>query len=114
MIPSFLFGVAFTCQIVLISVHYPRRLRALEQGPGSVDAKDEKGGTEEDRDASLNTFALANKVIGAVGLALLAAERFPELGTQVLSTIVGTCIFFEIAGPLSTRFTLRRAGEITD
>lgn len=50
----------------------------------------------------------------ALGLALFAAERFPELGAQVLSTIVGTCIFFEIVGPLSTRFTLRRAGEIPD
>jgi len=50
----------------------------------------------------------------ALGLALFAAERFPELGAQVLSTVVGTCIFFEIVGPLSTRFTLRRAGEIPD
>ncbi len=50
----------------------------------------------------------------ALGLALMAADRFPELGGQVLSTIVGTCIFFEIAGPLSTRLTLRRAGEVPD
>ncbi len=50
----------------------------------------------------------------ALGLALLAADRFPELGVQILSTIVGTCIFFEIAGPLSTRVTLRKAGEIPD
>ena len=48
----------------------------------------------------------------ALGLALLAAQRFPEQGGQVLSIVVGTCLFFEIAGPLLTRMALRHAGEI--
>jgi Kef-type K+ transport system membrane component KefB len=50
----------------------------------------------------------------ALGLALLAAERLPDLGTQILSTVVGTCIFFEIVGPLLTRAALKNAGEISD
>lgn len=50
----------------------------------------------------------------ALGLALLAAERFPEIGGQILSIVVGTCIFFEIVGPLSTRAALKHAGEIPD
>ena len=48
----------------------------------------------------------------ALGLALMAAERFPEAGGEILSTVVGTCVFFEVIGPLFTRFALKHAGEI--
>lgn len=47
----------------------------------------------------------------ALGLGLMAAERFPEVGSPLLSLLVGTTLTFELAGPLSTRFALRRAGE---
>lgn len=50
----------------------------------------------------------------ALGLALMAAERFPEVGGQILSTVVGTCVFFEIVGPLFTRAALKHAGEIPE
>jgi len=49
----------------------------------------------------------------ALGLALLASERFPDYGGQVLSIIVGTSVLFEIVGPLVTRAALRHAGEVT-
>jgi len=48
----------------------------------------------------------------ALGLALLASERFPEQGGQVLSIIVGSSRVFETIGPLFTRAALRHAGEL--
>jgi Kef-type K+ transport system membrane component KefB len=48
----------------------------------------------------------------ALGLGLLAAERFPELGGEILSIVVATSVLFEIIGPLFIRFALRHAGEI--
>lgn len=47
----------------------------------------------------------------ALGLALIASERYPEIGQQVLSIVVATTILFEIAGPLITRSALHHAGE---
>jgi|LGOV01.1.fsa_nt_gb Kef-type K+ transport system membrane component KefB len=47
----------------------------------------------------------------ALGLALLAAEHFPQLGNTVLSLIVGTTIIFELFGPIVTRWHLHQAGE---
>ena len=34
------------------------------------------------------------------------------IGTVVLTTITATCIFFEIIGPILTKFALTKAGEI--
>ncbi|WP_220498145.1 cation:proton antiporter [Rhodopirellula sp. JC639] len=50
----------------------------------------------------------------ALGLGLIVAERFPELGSQVLSTVIGTTIVFEVIGPIATRCALRHAGEIPE
>lgn len=48
----------------------------------------------------------------ALGLGLLAAQRFPQHGAAILSLIVGTTFLFEILGPVATRVCLRLAGEI--
>jgi len=50
----------------------------------------------------------------ALGLGLVAAERFPQWGPQLLSLLVGTTLVFELVGPIATRFGLRKAGEIPD
>ena len=62
----------------------------------------------------------------AIGLALIVKHEFTLLGakydaphaltigTSVLATITATCIFFEIIGPILTKFALKRAGEIPD
>lgn len=47
----------------------------------------------------------------ALGLGLLAAGRFPEIGSTILSLLIGTTFLFEIAGPVATRVSLVRAGE---
>lgn len=49
----------------------------------------------------------------ALGLALLVAERFPEIGDSVLSLLVGTTFVLEVVGPVATRTALRQAGEVT-
>jgi len=48
----------------------------------------------------------------ALGLALMAMERFPERGMIVLPLIVGTTIVFEIIGPVVTKWHLHKAGEL--
>jgi Kef-type K+ transport system membrane component KefB len=48
----------------------------------------------------------------ALGLALIAVERFPETGRTLLSVIVGTTFIFEVIGPVATRLALGRAGEV--
>jgi len=44
----------------------------------------------------------------ATGLALLAASQFPQYGNTIVSVVVVATIFFELTGPLVTRFALSR------
>ncbi len=62
----------------------------------------------------------------AIGLSLIVKQEFSQLNLQyslphaatigavVLTTITTTCIFFEIVGPILTKFALKKAGEIPD
>lgn len=62
----------------------------------------------------------------AIGLSLIVKQEFSQLNVQynlphaatigavVLTTITTTCIFFEIIGPILTKFALKKAGEIPD
>ncbi|MGH0030201.1 MAG: cation:proton antiporter [Myxococcota bacterium] len=43
----------------------------------------------------------------ALGLAIIAAERFPEMADPLLSIVVGSTVLFEILGPMGTRAALR-------
>jgi Kef-type K+ transport system membrane component KefB len=45
----------------------------------------------------------------AVGMALIAIDRFPEYHEVLLPTVVASTVFFELVGPLLTKFALRRA-----
>lgn len=47
----------------------------------------------------------------ALGLGLLAAQRFPDYGVGLLSLLLGTTFVFEVIGPVVTRAALGRAGE---
>lgn len=47
----------------------------------------------------------------AMGMALVAASRFPEYRQIVLTVIISSTIFFEIIGPVFTRAVLRHAQE---
>ena len=44
----------------------------------------------------------------AIGMALLVANRFPEYQQTILSIVIGTTVFFELIGPVITRFVLKR------
>ena len=48
----------------------------------------------------------------AIGMALLVNERLPEIGAPVLTIAVTTTVIFELFGPLVTRWSLYKAGEI--
>ncbi|MFO8045674.1 MAG: cation:proton antiporter [Halomonas sp.] len=52
-------------------------------------------------------LALTPQAGVAMGMALLAAERFPEQGALLLSAVVGSTLVFEMVGPLLVRRVLR-------
>jgi len=47
----------------------------------------------------------------AIGMALVAANYFPEYRQILLSVVISSTVFFEIVGPVFTRLALRRAGH---
>ena len=48
----------------------------------------------------------------ALGMALVAAEKLPEYGHEVLSVTIAATVLFEVTGPVLTRWALVRAGEV--
>jgi Kef-type K+ transport system membrane component KefB len=48
----------------------------------------------------------------ALGMALVAANKFPEIGGIIFPVVAGTTVLFELIGPVMTRMALARAGEI--
>jgi Kef-type K+ transport system membrane component KefB len=50
----------------------------------------------------------------ALGMALLAKQKFPEQGELVLQIAIGSTVFFELVGPLMTRFAIGRAQRLED
>ncbi len=44
----------------------------------------------------------------ALGMALVANERAPEMGRTILPIVVGATVLFELTGPVLTRMALRR------
>jgi len=47
----------------------------------------------------------------AVGMALLAVQRFPDAADTILPVVIGSTVVFEIVGPLAARTALRAVGE---
>jgi Kef-type K+ transport system membrane component KefB len=45
----------------------------------------------------------------ALGMALVASERLPEVGRVILPIVVASTVVFELLGPVATRFALDRA-----
>lgn len=56
-------------------------------------------------------FALLPQAGVALGMALVAAIHFPELGKTLLAVTIGSTIVFELFGPLFTQAALRKTGE---
>lgn len=53
-------------------------------------------------------LALTPQAGVAIGMALLAAERFPELSNTILPVVVASTIFFELVGPVLVKRVLQR------
>jgi len=47
----------------------------------------------------------------ALGMALFATQRVPEIGTTLFPVVITATVFFEVVGPVITRLALIRAGE---
>lgn len=47
----------------------------------------------------------------AIGLTLLAADRFPDIADDLVPLVVATTVLFELVGPVFTSLALRRVGE---
>jgi Kef-type K+ transport system membrane component KefB len=65
------------------------------------------------RGARWMPIALMPQAGVALGAALMAVQRFPHLREQVIAVVIGATVFFEIIGPVLTRFALWRTGEIS-
>jgi len=48
----------------------------------------------------------------AVGMALVGAQRFPDLAQSLFTVVIGSTVLFELVGPLLTRLALSRVGEV--
>ena len=70
------------------------------------------GASVSNADATTKHFmgmALLPQAGVATGMALVASNQFPEYRSVLLSIAISTTVFFEIAGPIFTRFALQRA-----
>lgn len=73
------------------------------------------GGWLSDTDSATRNsigLALLPQAGVAIGMALLASQRFPEFENIILPTVLGTTVFFEIFGPPVTRRVLIRMGQV--
>lgn len=48
----------------------------------------------------------------AIGLAYLVQDRFPEIAGPLMPVTLGAVVVFEVVGPLLTRYSLIRSGEV--
>lgn len=48
----------------------------------------------------------------AIGLGLLAADRFPESADDILAIVIAATVVFELVGPILTKAALNHTGEI--
>ncbi len=59
-------------------------------------------------------FTLVPQAGVAIGLSLIAANALPELGQTIRSVILCATLIYELVGPAITKFSLEKAGEITE
>ena len=64
-------------------------------------------------------FGILSQAGVAIGLSIMVGREFSglnnvgsQVATLVINTVAGTTIFFELIGPLATKFAIKRAGEI--
>lgn len=70
-----------------------------------------RAGRSDDATRKWMGLALMPQAGVAVGMALLASQRFPEIRDVILPVALGATVVFELIGPITTRWALRRAGQ---
>jgi Kef-type K+ transport system membrane component KefB len=50
----------------------------------------------------------------AIGMALVASQRFPDIKDIILPVVLGSTVVFELLGPPLTRWTLVRVGDLSE
>lgn len=63
------------------------------------------------REGLLMGLALTPQAGVAIGMALVAADRFPDHGAQIIAITIATTIVFELIGPLLTQYALARGSD---
>ena len=63
------------------------------------------------RSGRLFGLALMPQAGVAMGMALAASHRLPQLSSTILSVVIATTIIFELLGPIMTRYALMKSGE---
>ena len=58
-------------------------------------------------------LALSPQAGVALGIGLVAKATFPDYGDYIFTVIAATTVVFELVGPLLTKLSLQRAGEIS-
>ena len=48
----------------------------------------------------------------AMGMALIASQRFPEYADLIFPIVIGATVFFEMIGPIGTRLALYKSGDL--
>jgi len=72
------------------------------------------GGIALHADATMRHWvglALVSQAGLAIGLTLIAAQSFPQIGKILLPIVLGSTVIFEILGPILTRIALIKSGE---
>ena len=60
------------------------------------------------RDGPWYGAALLPQAGVAIGMSLIAAQRFPDWGPQIIALTIGTTVVFEILGPFATLIAIKR------
>ena len=58
-------------------------------------------------------LGLAPQAGVALGIGLVAKVTFPDFGDYIFTIIAATSVIFELVGPLLTKYSLIKAGEIS-
>lgn len=63
------------------------------------------------QEGALTGLALMPQAGVAIGMALVASDRFPAYSEQILAITIASTIIFEIIGPLFTQYALKKANQ---
>ena len=59
-------------------------------------------------------FTLIPQAGVAIGLSLLASQKLPEYAATIRTVVLAATFIYELTGPVLTKISLKKAGEITE